>query len=241
MKGFTLIELLVSITIITLLGLVGFPVVKSAIQEGKKTKEVAASRSLITAYNLYIADNNGFLIKSYDTKGSIIDISGRPIDGEDSHEAHRWPWRLAPYFNYDFYNTTHVNAAGEYIKKQGGLSQTYLVSVIPSFGLNVYLGGNDYELKTSQNVAFNINQVSRPSQTIALVSSRSMAAGQRFEGFYYTELPKSKSKYDTKSNPKSTGYVSARYNNKAVVTFVSGNISILEYSELIKTNYWYPY
>lgn len=241
MKAFTLIELLVSITIIGLLLSLGIPSLINMSNEGKKVKEIAALKSLIVAYNSYAADNNNSLIKSYDKDGKAYDINGNSIGGGvESHEAARWPWRLAPYFNYNFYNTTHVNKSGEYIKSQGGLSQTYLVSVIPSFGLNVYLGGNDYESIPNHLIASNLNQVSKPSQTIAFVSSRSMAAGQRFEGFYYVTLPRHKGKYDSKSNPKSTGYISARYNSSAVAAFVGGNVQVISYSNISNTNYWYP-
>ena len=241
MKAFTLIELLITIGIIGLLAGLGLPVLNNAIQAGKKAKEIGALKSLITAYNTYSADNNGQLLKSYDLNGTAYDIDGNQIGGEESHEAHRWPWRLAPYFNYNFYSTTHVNEMEKYIKSQGGLSQTYLVSVIPSFGLSLYCGGNDYEgSKSKAIIATHATQVNKPSQFIAFVSSRSVAVGKRYEGFYYVEQPRSSAKYDSKSNPKSTGNISARYSGNAVVAFLGGNVSIVKYEDLVKTNYWIP-
>lgn len=234
MKAFSLVEILVGITIVGLLAGLGLPALNSALQSGKKAKEIAALKGLISAYNMYSADNNNTLLKSYDITGTAFDINGNAIGGEDSHEAHRWPWRLAPYFNYGFYGTTHVNDVESYIKSQGGLTQTYLVSVIPSFGLSIYCGGNDYEGSKSKGmtIASNINQVAKPSQFIAFVSSRSMAIGKRYEGFYYVEQPRNSNKYDSKSNPKSTGYISARYNGNAVVGFLGGNISTIPYKDL---------
>jgi len=240
-KAFTIVELLVSVTIIGLLAGLGIPALQSALKEGKKAKEIGALKSLIVAYNSYTVDNNGQLMKSYDLNGTAYDINGNQIGGEESHESHRWPWRLAPYFNYGFYNTTHVNDMESYIKSQGGLSQTYLVSVIPSFGMSLYCGGNDYEgSRTKASIATYAAQVNKPSQFIAFVSSRSFAVGKRYEGFYYVEQPKGSSKYDSKSSPKTTGYVSARYNNNAVVAFLGGNVSVIKYEELVKTNYWTP-
>lgn len=238
MKAFAIVELLVAVTIVGLLAALGTPAIRAALQEGKKANEIAALKSLITAYNLYTADNGGKLLKSYDRNGTATDINGTPMSGEDSHEAHRWPWRLAPYFNYGFYNTTHVNEVGTYIKEQGGLSQTYLVSVIPSFGLNVNCGGNDYESSRIQiSAAEYISQITKPSQYIAFVSSRSIAVGKRFEGFYYVAKP-TISVWDARSNPRLTGYISARHNRQAVVAFLGGNISLVEYSKLTNSVFW---
>jgi prepilin-type N-terminal cleavage/methylation domain-containing protein len=241
-KAFTIIELLVTVSIIGLLVGLGVPALNSSLNYGKKAKEIAALKSLIASYNFYSADNNNKLLKSYDLNGAAYDINGNPIGGEDSHEAHRWPWRLAPYFNYNFYGVSHVNEVESYIKSQGGLTQTYLVSVIPSFGLSINCGGNDYEARKSNTlIASNINHVAKPSQFIAFVSSRSMAAGYKYEGFYYVEHPKSLAKYDHKSNPKSTGYISARYNSQAVVAFLGGNVSFIPYKDLATNKaYWLP-
>lgn len=244
MKAFTLIEVLTVVAVAGLLAALGLPAISKSLDAGKKAKEVSAIKNLITSYNLYTTDNNNQLLKSYDELGTANDINGNPIGGDDSHEAHRWPWRLAPYFNYNFYGVTLVNDSEAYVKKKGGLTQTYLVSVIPSFGLSLYIGGNDYEGKsliTRGLVASNINQVQSPSKTIAFVSSRSAAVGERFEGFYYVDIPKSQNtKYDKKSNPKSTGQISARYNDQAIVAYLGGNVSVVKYSDLLNKTNWLP-
>lgn len=238
MKAFTLVEVIVTVLIAGLLIGLAIPALNRAMLSGKKATEIAALKSLITAYSLYTADNNGVLLKSYDTNGTATDINGVPMSGEDNHEAHRWPWRLAPYFNYGFYHTTHINEIEAYIKSQGGLTQTYLVSVIPSFGQNINCGGNDYESnRVKINPVTHINQVSKPSQFIAFVSSRSLAMGKRYEGFYYVTKP-SISVWDARSNPKITGYISARYNKQAVAAFLGGNVSMIEFSELTNSVYW---
>lgn len=240
MKAFSVLELLVAVSVIGLLAIIGIPAANNALQASKKAKELGALKSLIISYNAYSADNNNVLLKSYDKNGVARDINGNEIGGEESHEAHRWPWRLAPYFNYNFYNCSHVNDAEIYIKSQGGLTQTYLVSVLPSFGLNINCGGNDYENKSSK-VAINYNQVSKPTKFIAFVSSRSMAVGKRYEGFYYVEYSKLlSSKYDPKSSPKSTGYVSARYNEYAIVAFLGGNVQAIRFNDLKDIALWEP-
>ena len=173
MKAFTLVELIITIAVIGLLAALTAPALNSALQAGRKAKEIGAIKSLIVAYNTYSSDNNNVLLKSYDQNGTAVNESGGIMEGEDSHEAHRWPWRLAPYFNYGFYTTTHVNDAELAIKVAGGISQRYLVSVIPSFGLNIYCGGNDYEgASLRNNTAYNYNQVAKPSLFVAFVSSK---------------------------------------------------------------------
>lgn len=238
MKAFTLVELIITIAVIGLLAALTAPAINSALQAGRKAKEVGAIKGLITAYNTYSSDNNGVLLKSYDQNGTAVDENGGTMEGEDSHEAHRWPWRLAPYFNYGFYTTTHVNDMELTIKAAGGISQRYLVSVIPSFGLNIYCGGNDYEGASLKNNTANVYvQVNKPSQFVAFVSSRSAAMGKKYEGFYYVDIPRA-TKWSKDSSPKSTGYVSARYNSQAIVAFLGGNVAVMDYTELTKTNYW---
>jgi len=151
-KAFTLVELLVSIAIISLLAVFGIPAYQQAVAASKKSTDIAACKTAVTAYLAYSADNDGVLMKGYDLTGTAYDSSGHLMSGEDAHEAHRWPWRLAPYFNYSFLGGTHVNESRSFIQSQGGISQTYLVSVLPSVGLNAnFIGGNDYTSFASLN------------------------------------------------------------------------------------------
>lgn len=249
MKAFTLVELLVSITIISLLAAFGIPAYQQAVIAGKKSADVAACKTAVTAYLSYSADNEGVLMKGYDLLGTAYDSNGRLMEGEDAHEAHRWPWRLAPYFNYSFLGGTHVNESKSFIQSQGGISQTYLVSVLPSVGLNAnYIGGNDYTSFASLNkkglVATKLVQVPKPGNTVAFVTTRSEAVGKRYRGFYYADAPfypgKWVTKYDDLSNPKATGYVSARYNGNAVVAFLDGHVVIMSYAELNDMKLWSP-
>jgi len=235
-RAFTIIELLVVLGITGLLIGVGLPVLNQALQTGKKAQELSGIKNLAIAHISYTTDNNGIFIKSYDKNGTARDLNGNNIGGEDSHEAHRWPWRLAPYFNYDFFSCSHLNSIQKYIKSQGGLSQTYLISVIPSFGLNIIVGGNDYENIDSNKVYTHINQVSKPSKIILFASSRSWAGGQKFEGFYYINEPKLK-KYIKDINPRSTGFLSARYNGQVVVVYLNGAAGIEYYEALDNTKF----
>lgn len=249
MKAFTLVELLIGISIIGILASLGLPAYQQASSAGKKAADIAACKTTITAYLAHSADNEGILMKGYDANGTAYDSSGHLMEGEDSHEAHRWPWRLAPYFNYSFLGGTHVNESKAFIMSQGGISQTYLVSVLPSIGLNAnFIGGNDYTSFSILNrmglVATKLIQVSKPANTVAFVTTRSEAIGKRYRGFYYADAPcypsKWSVKYDDLSNPKSTGYVSARYNGAAAVAFLDGHVTMIQYSDLKDMRLWAP-
>ena len=248
-KAFTLVEMLVVISILGLLSALALPAYKKASDAGKKAADVAACKTTVTAYLTHAADNEGILMKGYDATGTAYDSQGRVMSGEDAHEAHRWPWRLAPYFNYGFLGGTHVNEAKVFITSQGGVSQTYLVSVLPSVGLNAnFIGGNDYTSFASLNkkglVVTRLVQVPQPALTVAFVSTRSEAVGKRYRGFYYADAPaypgKWAIKYDDLSNPRASGYVSARYNGNAVAAFLDGHVSIMPYTELNNMKLWSP-
>ena len=249
MKAFTLVELLIVIGIIGILAGLGIPALNQASMAGKKAADIAACKTTITAYLAYSADNEGTLLKGYDNSGTAYDANGRLMGGEDSHEAHRWPWRLAPYFDYSFFSSTHVNEVKSYIESQGGISQAYLVSVMPSIGLNAnFIGGNDYTSFSVLNrkglVATKLIQVSKPASTVTFVTSRSEAIGKKYRGFYYVDSPTYPSKWAVKyndlGNPRTTGYVSARYNENAVVAFLDGHVSVTPYKDLNDMRLWAP-
>jgi prepilin-type N-terminal cleavage/methylation domain-containing protein/prepilin-type processing-associated H-X9-DG protein len=248
-KAFTLVELLVVIGVLGILAALSLPAYNQASKAGKQAADIAACKTVITAYLAYSADNDGTLLKGYDITGTAYDANGNLIQGEDKHEAHRWPWRLAPYFNYGFLGGTHVNEVKSFIESQGGISQAYLVSVMPSMGLNAnFIGGNDYTTFSSLNkkglVATKLIQISKPAGIVAFVTTRSEAVGKRYRGFYYADAPtypgKWSIKYDDLSNPKTTGYVSARYNENAVVAFLDGHVSAMTYRDLKDMRLWSP-
>jgi prepilin-type N-terminal cleavage/methylation domain-containing protein/prepilin-type processing-associated H-X9-DG protein len=108
--GFTLIELLVVIAIIALLVAILLPALGHARATARMVKEMAAGKQMMLAYLAYADDHRGSLLP-----GEIPDQLMRGPDGEPffvakdndgrplpDDVAARYPWRLAPWMDYDF-------------------------------------------------------------------------------------------------------------------------------------------
>lgn len=159
-RAFTLIELLVVISIISVLVGILLPALSKARGSAKTTRELAAAQQLMLAYHLYADDARGALMIGYLTaeqlkyqnkRGPMIrDDRGEALGGDiqTALAARRYPWRLLPYFDYDFrglYNDPTVAALVTELDASRGIDhdvRTYAVSLYPSFGVNsVFLGG----------------------------------------------------------------------------------------------------
>jgi prepilin-type N-terminal cleavage/methylation domain-containing protein len=246
-RGFTLVETLCVMVVLTLLAALGHGAYSRVQSSSKKTAEINAAKNLIQAYLLASEENQGVLLKGYDLAGSATDSRGTPFSSRRS-ESHRWPWRLAPYLNYQLYGTVLVNEAEDYIRQTGGLDSTYMVSVIPSLGMNAgFVGGQDYEdnLRSLQTRGFCVQrlvQSSSPSKLIVFVSSKSEMMGKKYKGFYYATSPLYPSAWPSQfkdsADPFETGYVDPRFAGKAVVACLSGNVEALSYQELKDMRRW---
>ena len=141
-KAFTLVELLVVIAVIGLLVGLATPVLGRARLAGQQASETAAAKSLITAYLAAAQDQNGVLLKGYDEDGAATDSHGNEFQAGSS-QASRWPWRLAPYLNYQLEGAILVNERANSLDPNDP-NQSYLVSASPSLGMNSYfVGGHE--------------------------------------------------------------------------------------------------
>jgi prepilin-type N-terminal cleavage/methylation domain-containing protein len=246
-RGFTLVEALCVIVVISLLAGLGHGAYSRVQNSSKKVAEINAAKNLIQAYLLASEDNQGVLLKGYDLAGSANDSRGTPFSSRRS-ESHRWPWRLAPYLNYQLYGTVLVNEVEDYIQQIGGLDSTYMVSVIPSLGMNAgFVGGQDYEedLRSLQTRGLCVQravQSASPSKLIVFISSKSEMMGKKYKGFYYSTSPLYPSawpsQFQDSIDPSETGYVDPRFGGKAVVACLAGNVEELSYQELKDMRRW---
>lgn len=261
--AFTLIELLVVIAIIAVLIGILLPSLGAARGLAKSTRELAAAQQTMIAFQLYAQDNDGRLLPGMPEVGDVrgrdapLDDRGEPIT--DPRIAQRYPWRLAPYLDYDF-RGLYDDAALATLRGRRADFQ-YVVSLYPSLGMNVaYVGGSVNHLgdRTSQRVFGKVflerdDQATRPTEVIAFASARFRGPGTIEElpdpeGFFRVEAPTfgagwQESYDDRASNPGlNSGFVSLRHpggsGGKAVAAMLDGHAEVLGWQELRDMRRW---
>ncbi len=140
--GFTVVELLVTIAIIALLIGLLVPTFRAVRQTGNQTLEMSAARQLMVAYYNYANAHKGAVLPGYWPGGQAWDASGNPID---TVAARRYPWRLAPYLDYNF-RSMYLNENQDLLERLENSDPVLyrrVVSLFPSLGLNAtWIGGN---------------------------------------------------------------------------------------------------
>jgi len=129
-NAFTLVELLTVFAVVGLLAGLATPVLGRARLAGQQASETAAAKNLIMAYLAAAQDRNGVLLKGYDEDGVATDSHGNEFQ-LGSSQASRWPWRLAPYLNYQLEGAVLVNERANSLDPNDP-NQSYLVSASPS-------------------------------------------------------------------------------------------------------------
>lgn len=160
-RGFTLIEMLVVISVIALLLSIALPTLAKARRSGAQVRELAALKQVGLAYTVYAQDNRGallpgFLPLEWVTPGASASIEFKVFSNDIGggsrlygSSARRWPWRLAPYFNYsrealvvDRRLRAEFNALPDRPDLRTGFQWAFANS--PSFGMNSTWVGGDY-------------------------------------------------------------------------------------------------
>lgn len=198
----------------------------------RKAKEIAAARTLVSAYLAFPGDNNGELMPGYQPGASARLASGETVSGPT---AERYPWRLAEYASLNVPETMLLNP-----QKQGnptsGSSYHYMVSLVPSLGLNAYcLGG----YRTATGVLAKRDCVSAMAQLssgqtaniVVFVSAQMKQGNDVLEGNFIVKPP----------TMTAATNIHARHRGKAVAAYLDGHVETNTEEELKDARRWSAY
>lgn len=243
-RAFTLIELLAVVAILAILAGVGSAAISSAMEKGKMAAEISAAKTLITAFHAAAADRGGVFLPSHDTSAPAAqNASRKPVSMAEAKK--RYPWRLAPYFNYAVKGTLLVGDNERQFMEfmnlgtRSGAMYDYAVSVFPALGINRAFVGGDTGKKDPNNEC--VNTVAEADRSLIVFLS---AGTQEVEGYEYVLAPGapgaawSGAKWTDKSDPANYGYVHPRHGGKAVAAFLNGSVRALTLEELRDMRLW---
>lgn len=241
-----MVELLVGVAILTMLAGVSGAAYQKAMGKASLAAEISAAKNLTQAYLLAASENSGRYLAAHDATAksqTVLNGQGKPISM--SEVKYRYPFRLAPYFNYQMDGTILVNRNEAQIIRQMGASGTmydYGLSVFPAFGINRYLvGGSVTANGTVEHQAECIQTLGQAEKSVIVFVS---GGSSEVDGYEYVTPPNgprgqwSSAKWTKDSDPSSYGHVGARFDGKAVAAFLDGSVKILSIDELRDMRLW---
>ena len=192
------------------------------------------------------------------------DATGKFIQGGPLETAKkRYLWRLAPYLNYNLRGlyTNQNEELLEQLEQQDYTSYLYLASLFPSLGLNSeWVGGDDQaygflpptnplrnQLDFNRYYVTSMAQVRTPDKLMVFGSARGKDPDlQPVEGYfriqspYFTVLTGARwsDDFNPGEDPVKFGFLSPRYDGKAVAAFIGGNTGLLDKQQLKDMRHW---
>lgn len=249
--GFSIGELISTVAIVAVMAVLGTTALQKTNTKAAMIKEMAAAKTLITAYQTYATENNGRYLYSFDpTAQDVYNAEGQKIAMTAVTE--RYPFRLAPYFNYQIKGTLLVNNNEKQIlKEMSGSMYEYGISVFPALGINRFLVGGVVASKDSNgNIQIRYpnecvtHQAQADASIIVFASAGTSLGKEPINGYEYVVPPNlqspvwSKAKWDKDAAPGSYGNVDARYDGKAICALLDGSVRLHSIEELRDMRLW---
>lgn len=249
--GFTLIELLVVVAIIAILAALIMPAIASARRRGNLAREVSSAKQLMAAYHAYASDHDGELMPG------MGDFPAVDAYGKEVHSPVnlRYPWRIAPYLQYDLRILWGSDSDDMVNKAAKGAPEGYhyAVSVSPALGANAAYVGGDYQSLPpnrerniqayGQYCVTRMGHATRPGSLIVFASAGSNYEGERLSGYFKVEAPYFTSRKWISSEkpsklPEENGFVDFRWGDKAVAAMLDGHVELLDFAQMQDMRRW---
>lgn len=259
-QAFTLIELLLVIGTVALLVAITLPGLGHARRLGLQAREFTAAKQLLTAWTAYANDHRGTVMPGYASRAMVgtgpstlrvMDDAGNAVQGV---EAQRYPWRIAPYLDYQLrglYDDPKV-----FERYRAPSDYRYRISLSPSLGINAeFVGG-----KADPGLAFTpaaltrygryfiqrIDDTRRPDRLLVFASARGVDYdGGYVTGYYLVDAPNRLARQwdlsaalTPESDPSLVGYVDPRHAGKTVTAMVDGHADAYSLRELDDMTRW---
>ena len=240
-SAFTVLELLITVSILVVLASLIFIGVSQGFKAAGKAQDIALARDLTAGFSATAADGNGRYLAGYDRRvDEVVLKNGRVVAGPT---ANRYPFRLAR----EMETTVEKIALVGKVKDQVDISNDYLVSLYPAFGINHYFVGGDVQADGS--VSHDSECVTRPEQASGSVIVFATAGSIRGDGGiingyntltppYLTTKMWSTETWRFGADPTDYGNLDARHRRKVVVSFLDGSIRSLEVEEMRDMRLW---